>query len=110
MSTTRARQLRRNATDAEIALWRLLRASSLVGIKFRRQQPIGPYIADFVSFSHRLIIECDGGQHAESSTDGARDRWFAEQGFRTLRFWNHEILTNREGVIRLILDALGEGD
>jgi very-short-patch-repair endonuclease len=56
------------------------------------------------------MIECDGGQHAERSTDAARDGWFAEQGFRTLRFWNHEILTNREGVIRVILDALGQGD
>ncbi|HMA48896.1 MAG TPA: DUF559 domain-containing protein [Magnetospirillaceae bacterium] len=100
-----ARQLRRNSTDAEIALWRLLRASSLAGIKFRRQQPVGPYIVDFISFSHHLIVECDGGQHAESAGDKVRDAWFAEQGFRTLRFWNHEILSNRDGVIQVILAA-----
>ena len=106
MSSTLARQLRRRSTDAEIALWRILRASSLAGIKFRRQQPIGPYIVDFISFSHHLIVECDGGQHADSASDTARDMWFAEQGFRTLRFWNHEILANREGVIQVILEAV----
>ena len=106
MSTTIARQLRRNSTDAEAALWRILRSSSMAGVKFRRQQPIGPYIVDFVSFSHRLIIECDGGQHADSSTDMARDKWLSERGFRTLRFWNHDILSNREGVSRVILDAV----
>ena len=110
MSTTRARELRRNATDAEMALWRILRASNFAGIKFRRQQPIGPFIADFICFSERLIIECDGGQHGESAADEARDRWFAEQGFRTLRFWNHDILANRDGVVRAISDALGLGD
>ena len=107
MSTTRARQLPQNATNAEVALWRILRASTLAGIKFRRQQPIGPYIVDFVSFSHRLIIECDGGQHADSVSDKARDDWFAEQGFRTLRFWNHDVLGNREGVTQAILEAVG---
>ena len=105
MSSTLARQLRRNSTDAEIALWRLLRASALAGIKFRRQQPVGPYIVDFISFSHRLIVECDGGQHAENACDKIRDAWFAEQGFRTLRFWNNDILANRDGVIQVILET-----
>lgn len=104
--TTRARQLRRNATDAETELWRLLRSSSLGGVKFRRQQPIGPYIVDFIAFGPRLIVECDGGQHAESATDAIRDRWMAEQGFRTLRFWNHDILGNPEGVLSAILEAV----
>jgi len=105
MSITLARKLRRNATAAETALWRILRSSGLDGIKFRRQQPIGPYIVDFISYSHRLIIECDGGQHAGNPSDAVRDKWFGEQGFRTLRFWNHEILGNREGVVRAILAA-----
>jgi very-short-patch-repair endonuclease len=110
MTTIRARQLRRNATDAETTLWRVLRSSNLARVKFRRQQPIGPYIADFVSFAERLIIECDGGQHAENATDVARDKWFGEQGFRTLRFWNNDVLGNREGVVRAILDAIGKGE
>lgn len=107
MSTSRARQPRRNSTDAEMALWRILRSSRLAGVKFRRQQPIGPYIADFVCLSHRLIIECDGGQHAESAADAVRDKWFAEQGFRTVRFWNNEVLGNREGVVLSILNGIG---
>ena len=102
-SISRARQLRRNATDAEAALWHDLRTLS---IKFRRQQPIGPYIVDFICFSHKLIIECDGDQHAENIADRRRDEWFSDQGFGTLRFWNHEVLRNRDGVIRVILDAL----
>lgn len=106
MSETRARQLRLNATDAEAALWRLLRSSG-IGVKFRRQQPIGPYIVDFVCFSHKLIVECDGGQHAESTADAVRDAWFAGQGFRTLRFWNHDVLGNRDGVIQSIIGAIG---
>ena len=108
MLTTNARQLRKNSTDAEAALWRILRASTLAGTKFRRQHPIGPYIVDFVSLSRKLIIECDGGQHAESAADAVRDRWLAERGYRTLRFWNNEILSNREGVLHAILEAIGK--
>ena len=110
MPNIRARQLRRNSTDAEITLWLLLRASSLAGVKFRRQQPIGPYIADFVSFSQRLIVECDGGQHAENPADAKRDQWLAGQDFRILRFWNHDILTNSEGVLRTILETIRQED
>src|ERR1700723_3250839 len=106
MSTELARNLRRNATDAEKALWRLLRASQLAGAKFRRQQPIGPYIADFISFSHRIVVECDGGQHCESPSDEARNAWFASQGFQTFRFWNNEVLTNPEGLLRVLSAAL----
>ncbi|PKU25018.1 endonuclease domain-containing protein [Telmatospirillum siberiense] len=107
MSTDLARKLRRDATDAEMAMWRMLRASQLAGAKFRRQRPLGPYIVDFISFSHRLVIECDGGQHAGSSDDAKRDAWLACQGFRILRFWNHDILTNPEGILTTILAALG---
>jgi very-short-patch-repair endonuclease len=85
-------------TDAEHALWRILRNRQFEGTKFRRQVPIGPYIADFACYGARLIIEADGGQHSESSRDAIRDAWFAAQGFRVLRFWNNDILKNAEGV------------
>jgi very-short-patch-repair endonuclease len=106
MANELARTLRRNATDAEKSLWRLLRASQLASAKFRRQQPIGPYIADFISFSHRIVIECDGGQHCDNPADLARDAWFASQGFRTFRFWNNEVLGNPEGVLAVLSAAL----
>ena len=102
-STSRSRQLRRNATDAEAELWRFLRTFSA---KFRRQQPIGPYIVDFVCFSHKLIVECDGGQHAESAEDVARDQWLTKRGYRVLRFWNNEVLGNTDGVAQAIADGL----
>jgi very-short-patch-repair endonuclease len=78
-------------------------------VKFRRQQPIGPYIVDFVSFEHRLIIEVDGSQHGEDDTkvaDQARTAWFEDQSYRVLRFWNNEVLTNIEGVFEAILAAV----
>jgi very-short-patch-repair endonuclease len=107
MTTTElARTLRRNATDAEKVLWRLLRASQLAGAKFRRQQPMGPYIADFIGFSHRIVVECDGGQHCDNPADAARDAWFASQRFRTVRFWNNDVLTNPEGVLAALSAAL----
>jgi len=99
------RNLRRNMTDAERLLWKHLRAHRLNGNKFRRQQPIGPYIVDFVHFAEHLIIECDGGQHNESSSDRRRDAWLQQQGFRVLRFWNHEILNETESVLTSIYDA-----
>jgi very-short-patch-repair endonuclease len=102
----RARALRVNITDAERKLWYALRDRRFVGYKFRRQVPIGPYIADFICYSARLVIEADGGQHNESKVDARRDRWFAQNGFRVLRFWNNDILRNLEGVLTLILEAL----
>ncbi|MEI6485948.1 MAG: endonuclease domain-containing protein [Sphingomonadales bacterium] len=101
-----AKDMRRAMTDAEKALWRMLRAKRLEAYKFRRQLPIGPYIVDFACASHRLIVEADGGQHAESAHDARRDGWLAAQGWRVLRFWNNEILTNSEGVWRAIAAAL----
>jgi very-short-patch-repair endonuclease len=99
-----ARALRANATDAETALWQLLRSRRLAGEKFRRQVPIGPWIADFVSFSRRLIVEADGSQHAESERDEARDRNLSERGFRILRFWNNDILMRPQSVLDAIID------
>jgi very-short-patch-repair endonuclease len=104
----RARGLRHNMTDAEHALWRILRNRQFKGTKFRRQVPIGSYIADFVCYNARLIIEADGGQHAESAYDAVRDAWFETQGFRVLRFWNNDILQYPEGVATAIAMVLSE--
>ncbi len=109
-SRERARSLRRNATDAERLLWRHLRKRQLSGYRFRRQQPVGPYIVDFLCFERRLIVEVDGGQHAESRYDSERTEWLESKGFRVLRFWNTEVLGNMEGVGHEIVEALnGEG-
>ena len=102
----RARALRAQMTDAERKLWLALRDRRFAGVKFRRQAPVGPFIADFICFDARLVIEVDGGQHADSSSDARRDAWFAKNGFRVLRFWNNDVLLNTEGVLTAILDAL----
>lgn len=96
-----ARALRKHMTDAEIKLWRHLSRKQL-GVIFRRQYPIGDHIVDFVSFDARIVIEVDGEQHAESETDKLRDKWLRSQGFKVLRFWNNDVLTNIKGVIDLI--------
>ncbi len=93
-------------TDAEQQLWRQLRAHRLYGQKFRRQQPLGPYVVDFVHFGARLIVEADGGQHDGSDRDSVRDAWLKQQGFKIMRFWNNDILRNPEGVLVTILAAL----
>lgn len=93
-----ARSMRKAPTEAEAALWRILRNRRFSGFKFRRQVPIGGYIADFVCFEARLIVEADGSQHAESVRDERRDRWLEAQGFRIRRFWNGDILHRREAV------------
>ena len=91
---TFAKAMRKAPTDAERVLWRLVRGHRLDGFKFRRQQPIGPYIADIACLERRLIVEADGAQHNESPRDMLRDAWLASQGFHVLRFWNHEILSS----------------
>ena len=103
---TRARELRSRMTDAERKLWFALRDRRFATFKFRRQVPIGRYIADFICFESRLIIEVDGGQHANSTTDGERDRWFAANNFVVLRFWNNDVLSNLEGVLLSLLETL----
>ena len=103
-----AKQLRSNQTDAENHLWRALRAHRLTGAKFKRQQPLGNYIVDFISFSTRIIIEADGGQHNESPRDAIRDTWLKAQGFTVLRFWNNEIFSNTEGVLETILNTINK--
>jgi very-short-patch-repair endonuclease len=101
-----AKALRTTPTDAESLLWRHLRAHRLGGAKFRRQQPIGPYVADFVHFGARLVVEADGGQHNGSVHDAGRDAWMRAQGFTVLRFWNPDILNNTDAVLSTILEAL----
>ena len=103
---SRARHLRHASTDAEIELWQLLRSRQLAGVKFRRQVPIGSWIIDFVSFKQMLVIEADGGQHAESASDQIRDADLRSRGFRILRFWNNDILGNVEGVLQRILETI----
>lgn len=106
-SRSRARQLRKNPTDAERLLWQKLRFWQVDGRKFRRQQPLGGYIVDFVCLERRLIVELDGGQHADRNAyDKKRDDWLRNQGFVILRFWNHDVLNNIDGVVKQILDTL----
>ena len=103
--TAFATTLRNNATDAERALWKILRGDALNGLRFRRQFPIGTYIVDFVCFDARLIVEVDGGQHNGSAHDAQRDAWLKSQGFEVLRFWNNDVLQNIEGVRQVIVEA-----
>ena len=95
-------------TEAERLLWQHLRAHRLRGEKFRRQQPLGIYIVDFVHFGARVVVEADGGQHSDSKSDVTRDIWLRSQCFRVLRFWNNEILRNRDAVLEMILKAVIE--
>ena len=92
----RAKRLRSNQTDAEWRLWERLRARRFVGYKFKRQQPIGGYIVDFVCFARRLVVEVDGSQHMASPRDRRRDLWLAGEGFRVLRFWDNMVLQELE--------------
>ena len=104
-STGRARSLRRQITSAESMLWLHLRDRRL-GLKFTRQQPIAPYYVDFVCRDRRLIVEVDGGQHANSPTDHRRDAYLASLGYRVVRVWNNEVLGNIEGVLHLLRSEL----
>ena len=106
MSTAVARTLRRDSTDAEKRVWRLLR-SRQASAKFRRQQPIEGYVVDFVSFEHRLVIEIDGGQHSDADEyEQRRMHCLEANGFRILRFWNNDVTENEEGVFDTIVAAL----
>jgi very-short-patch-repair endonuclease len=98
-----AKTLRQNSTKTERLLWRNLRAKQMQGLKFRRQEPIGDYIVDFVCFENRVVIEVNGSQHmAEIARDKERERWLRSQGFTILRFWNNEVLRSMEGVLEII--------
>jgi len=108
IKTERARRLRQDATKAETALWYQLRSRRLNGHKFVRQEPIGPYTVDLVCRESRLVIEVDGGQHAENPHDAVRDKWLADHNYRVLRFWNNDVLGNIAGVLEAIATALAE--
>lgn len=97
-----AKELRTNQTDAEIKIWHALRASRLLGFKFRRQVPIANFIVDFVCFEKKLVIEIDGGQHLNSKNDLERDTKLKAFGFQVLRFWNNEVMQNFDGVLLVI--------
>ena len=109
VTTSRARQLRARQTDAERKLWFLLRDRRLNGAKFRRQVPIGNYIVDFVCQQAKLIVELDGGQHADQvAYDTARPNWLEGVGYRVLRIWNNDLNGNEEGVLTAIFNELDQ--
>ncbi len=102
-----AKDLRINSTNTENKLWLFLKNRQLEGVKFRRQEPIGNYVADFVSYEKKLIIELDGGKHDISKAkDNERDSWFKKNGYEVLRFWNNEVLKNKDGVLEIIRKRL----
>ncbi|MDR3472798.1 MAG: endonuclease domain-containing protein [Devosia sp.] len=100
--------MRHVPTMAEDRLWRLLRSRRFAAFKFRRQVPLGPYIADFACFAPRLIVEVDGSQHAEDPGDARRDDWLRRDGFRILRIWNSDLLARTPQVMEAIWQALNE--
>jgi very-short-patch-repair endonuclease len=102
-----ARALRKNQTDAEKLLWSRLRNRRFLGCKFRRQQIVGPYIADFLCMEPKLVIELDGGQHAEQQQrDEQRAQYLQNLGYQVLRFWNHEVLGDLDAVLESIRIAI----
>jgi very-short-patch-repair endonuclease len=107
MLTNLARSLRRRETESEKKLWGRLRSNQLAGMKFRRQLPVGPYIVDFCSLEAMLIIELDGSQHVDKQKeDDKRTKFLETQGFRVIRFWHNEVLTNIEAVLETIVQHL----
>jgi very-short-patch-repair endonuclease len=105
--TAAARKLRKNSTEAENLLWQKLRNRQLEGFKFRRQQPVGSYILDFVNFEKRIVIEVDGGQHAVlKDKDKKRDDWLKAEGFEVMRFWNNEVFENLDGILQIVRNKL----
>ena len=105
MASPAARRLRANPAEAERTLWRHLRGRQVGGHKFRRQQPVGYDIVDFVCLRERLVVEVDGGQHGPAR-DSDRDAWLARRRYRVLRFWNNDVLANPDGVVQEIATAL----
>jgi primosomal protein N' (replication factor Y) len=104
-----ARRLRRHGTDAEALLWQRIRNRALLGGKFRRQHPIGPYVGDFVCIEARLVIELDGGQHDPGADEtSVRTAFLEGRGLRVLRFWNNDVIANLDGVLERIACALQE--
>jgi very-short-patch-repair endonuclease len=109
MPNQKARRLRQFSTDAERRMWSALRDRCFTRYKFRRQHPVGDFIVDFACTEFRLVIELDGGQHADDPADMRRTAWLEGQGWKVIRFWNNDILTNTDGVLQAILRALQAG-
>ena len=104
-----AKTLRSHQTEAEQRLWYHLRAHRFMGLKFKRQKPIGRYILDFICIEHHLVIELDGGQHIDQvEYDQARTLWLESQGFIVLRFWNNEVMHDLDGVLERIRQTIVE--
>jgi very-short-patch-repair endonuclease len=98
-----AKILRRKSTEAEKILWRSLRDRQLCSEKVRRQHPIGPYVVDFVFLEKKVIVELDGGQHqVRQVADKKRDSWLTREGYTVLRFWNNDVMKNREGILQTL--------
>ena len=107
-ATKSAKTLRQNSTDAERKLWSKLRDRQLLGFKFVRQHPIGPYVADFACREADLVVELDGGQHAGSTQDALRTSALAQHGYSVIRFWNNDVLSNLEGALQIIAERLNK--
>ena len=106
-----ARSLRENSTECERQLWSMLRRKQMAALRFRRQQPIGPYVVDFLCPAMKLVVELDGGQHSENEAvvyDGVRTQWLEARGYRVLRFWNWDFRENPEGALERIWHAIKE--
>ncbi len=100
--TQRARKLRSSSTDAEKKLWYFLRNYKRLGLKFRRQHPLGKYFVDFICLNKKLVIELDGSQHLNAKADEVRDNWLKKEGYKILRFWNNDVLLNIDAVMEKI--------
>jgi very-short-patch-repair endonuclease len=104
---SRACAMRLTPTDAERVLWGVLRCRRMQAVKFRRQAPIGPYVVDFLCVEHRLVVECDGPQHAYDRRDAARDAWLERQGYKIIRFWKAVVLREPASVLDTVAAACG---
>ena len=113
-STIRARDLRQSQTEAEKVIWHHLKAKRFLGLKFKRQHPIGPYFPDFVCLEQKLVIEIDGGQHSENTKDVTRTKYLEKEGYTVIRFWNNDVLGNIDGLLSSLSLTLsphaGEGN
>lgn len=105
-----SRTMRKNPTETERTLWKLLRNRRFADHKFRRQVPVGRYIVDFICYEAKLIVELDGSQHAENTKDVVRDNWLKGQGFEMLRIWNNELTNSKDSVLEAIWNAVQTGD
>ncbi len=108
-STIDARALRQSQTDAEKVMWNHLKAKRFLGLKFRRQHPVGPFIADFICLEAKLIVEVDGGQHCENKKDASRTAFLNKEGYKVVRFWNNDVLRDTAAVLSSLSRFTGEG-